>query len=104
MDLKETASFFGCMYLCVVYGLCHITCEMVREQLNVQELILFFYHVWTRDEIQIVRLDSKYLYRLSHLTSQRLVILNFSLPPGWGLIFSLDYTWIALIFPRPCFS
>lgn len=44
----------------------HTTVLMQRSEDNLQELALF-YHVGPRNQIQVVRLGSKYLYLLSQL-------------------------------------
>lgn len=42
--------------------------HMGKSDNNVQELILSFHHIGSRDQTQADQLDSKYLYLLNHYT------------------------------------
>ena len=68
---------FACLffaYVCVpTYTYTHLYVR--RSENNLWELVLSFYHMWPEDQTWVIRLNSKHLYRLSHLTSPIITIL-----------------------------
>lgn len=55
-----------CVNMCISGYMC-TTGHVWRSQYNFQELVVSFYHVGLRDDAQVIRLDSKGFYQLSHL-------------------------------------
>lgn len=51
----------------------HGTIHLCRTEENMQELVLFFYHVGTRNWFQVLRLGNKHLYSWRHLTGSKFV-------------------------------
>lgn len=60
---------------------CHSTCVEVWEQRSG----VLFYHVGSRDQIQVVKLGAKYLYLLSHFKSY----LNILKKKNWTICHSV---------------
>lgn len=67
--------FISFRFQIIFYSFC-VMCICVEVRGHLWKLILTFHHVDPGDQTQVVRLSSKCLYLLSHLTGPILVSLN----------------------------
>lgn len=72
--LKPLVHLFTlCVFRCAHTSVCHSIHVEIRGQL--WELVLSFHHVGPTDQVQVLRLESNFLYSLSHLTGPWLLFL-----------------------------